>query len=86
MASNKTVVDAKGNVHTLCNYSYTSTDRITSKSVTETCHSARACKICGQCSKIDGAREKGHCTGHHGLMQHIPVPGNEAYKLINKNG
>lgn len=43
----------------------------------ETCHHAASCAVCGQCSRLDGDAEFGHCTGHLGLLQWIPVPGSE---------
>lgn len=59
---------------TTCSYHYTDPK----DSQIYTCRAKAACFICGQCSKIDGSRENGHCVGHLGLNQHIPVPGNSA--------
>lgn len=76
---NRTVKDKKGNVVALCNYRWTNPE-----GKVETCHSHAACPICGQCSRLDGEKEHGHCTGHLGLHFSIPVPGNEAFDLMKK--
>jgi hypothetical protein len=57
---------------TQCNYRHVDPD-----GTEETCHHAASCKICGQCSRIDGnGHEHGHCPGHMGLSEHIPgIPG-----------
>jgi hypothetical protein len=49
----------------------------------ETCRHAEACQVCHQCSRLDGDKELGHCTGHLGLMWWIPVPGQDAVHVRN---
>lgn len=47
----------------------------------ESCRDAASCQICGQCSRLDGDHEYGHCTGHLGLNQFIRVPGSTTAKV-----
>ena len=47
----------------------------------ETCRAKAACPVCGQCSRISGEHENGHCPGHNGLLPHIRVPGQENDKV-----
>jgi len=70
---NKTVTDKHGNVITLCNYRW-----VEPGGNVETCRHAKACDICGQCSRLVGEHESGHCCGHSGLHFSIKVPGMEA--------
>ena len=79
MSKNAYVTDKHGRKVELCNYSWTDPDGHTEK-----CRAPKACPVCGQCSRLDGERELGHCTGHLGLSQHIPVPGNEAMRKLEK--
>lgn len=76
---NRTVKDKKGNVISLCNYRFVDPD-----GKVEQCFAHAACPVCGQCSRLDGEKERGHCTGHLGLMDRIPVPGNDAYRKMRK--
>lgn len=77
MNISKTVTDKNGNVISLCSYNWTSPD-----GHTETCKAHRACEICGQCSRLDGERELGHCTGHGGLNEHIlGIPGRSQVRV-----
>jgi hypothetical protein len=69
---NKTVTDKQGNVIPLCNYRWVDPD-----GREETCRAHAACEVCGQCSRLVGEHESGHCTGHFGLNQFIKVPGME---------
>lgn len=74
-----TVKSADGKVTaTQCSYRYTDP----SGEVDE-CHHASSCKICGQCSRIDGTgHEHGHCPGHLGLSEHIEgIPGEADAKV-----
>ena len=76
---NRTVKDKKGNVVAICNYEFTNPDGKTDK-----CFAPAACPVCGQCSRLDGEKEHGHCPGHLGLMDQIAVPGNDAYQKMRK--
>ena len=76
---NRTVTDKRGNVVHLCNYSYTDHE-----GKTERCSAPAACPVCGQCSRLDGEHERGHCVGHGGLHYTIAVPGNDAYNKLQK--
>ena len=76
---NRTVVDKKGNTIHLCNFRFVNPD-----GKEERCNATAACPVCGQCSRIDGEHEHGHCTGHLGLHKDIPVPGNDAYEKSRK--
>ena len=76
---NRTVTDKKGNVVHLCNFYF-----VDHEGKEERCNAPAACPICGQCSRLDGEHERGHCTGHLGLNQFIPVPGNDAYTELQK--
>lgn len=74
--SNTYVVDKHGNKVFTCNYAWTDPD-----GHTERCRAPKACSVCGQCSRIDGERELGHCPGHLGLNEHIEgIPGREQAK------
>ena len=75
----KTVQDKKGNVVELCTYEWTDPDGHVEK-----CFAHGACPVCRQCSRLDGEKERGHCTGHLGLKREIPVPGNDAYYELRK--
>lgn len=70
---NQTITDKSGNIITICNYHWVDPD-----GKVETCRHHASCGVCGQCSRIVGEAEHGHCTGHYGLHQDIPVPGQEA--------
>jgi hypothetical protein len=76
---NRTVQDKRGNIISLCNYRW-----VNPEGKIETCHSHAVCPVCRQCSRLDGDKEHGHCPGHLGLNQHIPVPGNEAFSKLQK--
>jgi hypothetical protein len=71
VSENKYVVGKNGEKVYTCNYRWMDPDgRV------ETCRAPKACEICGQCSRIDTTgHESGHCPGHLGLSEHIPVPG-----------
>lgn len=71
MSNLKTVKTKDGKTVTQCGYRW-----VTPDGEVVDCHSAASCPICGQCSKIQGDAEHGHCTGHLGLSEHIPYPGN----------
>jgi hypothetical protein len=70
--SNKMVTTKTGEKIAICNYHYVDHD-----GEVFDCHSPAACPICGQCSKLVGDHENGHCPGHSGLMAHIPCPGRD---------
>lgn len=38
-----------------------------------TCRAHANCPICNQCTRVVMSHETGHCTGHMGLMAHIPT-------------
>jgi hypothetical protein len=76
---NQTVTDKRGNIHTLCGYRWTNPE-----GKIETCHAHAVCPICLQCSRLDGEKEHGHCVGHAGLNEFIPVPGNDAFNQAAK--
>lgn len=71
-----TEVSKGGVTITLCGYRWLSPD-----GGVESCRHAAACGICGQCSRLDGDHELGHCTGHLGLHYMIRVPGMEATRV-----
>ena len=79
MDKNRTVKDRKGNTVSLCSFRWVDPD-----GKIEVCFSHAACPVCGQCSRLDGERERGHCPGHTGLMWWIAVPGNEAFNKLQK--
>lgn len=75
--SNSYVVDKHGNKVYTCSYSWTDPD-----GHIERCRAPKACSVCGQCSRLDGERELGHCTGHLGLNEHIEgIPGRDGNKI-----
>ena len=76
---NRTVTDKKGNVVHLCSFQFTDHE-----GKTERCNAPAACPICGQCSRLDGEHERGHCTGHLGLHHTIVAPGNDAEARLKK--
>ena len=76
---NRTVTDKKGNVIQLCSYRFVEPDGHVAQ-----CFAQAVCPICQQCSRIDKEKEHGHCTGHLGLNQHIPVPGSDAFIALRK--
>ena len=76
---NRTVSDKHGNTVSICNYRFVLPD-----GKIDLCHAPAACPVCGQCSRLDGEHERGHCCGHSGLHHSIPVPGNEAYAKLKK--
>ena len=74
--SNSYVVDKNGNKVYTCNYAWTDPD-----GHVERCKAPKACSVCGQCSRLDGERELGHCCGHAGLNEHIQgIPGRDQTK------
>ena len=70
---NRTVTDKNGNTVSICNFSFTDYE-----GKTEKCNAPAACPICGQCSRLDGEHERGHCCGHLGISQHFVFPGSAA--------
>ena len=72
-------VSKNGKTVSLCNYRFVLPD-----GKIELCNAPKACPVCGQCSRLDGEHERGHCTGHFGLHYSIPVPGNEAFRKYEK--
>lgn len=74
------VTDKRGNVIQLCTYHWTDSDGHVEK-----CRAPVTCPVCQQCSRLDGEKELGHCTGHLGLNQHIAVPGNDAMRKLEKS-
>ena len=75
----RSVQDKLGNKVVLCDFSFTDHE-----GKTEKCNAPAACPVCGQCSRLDGEHERGHCCGHFGLHASIPVPGNDAYAKMRK--
>ncbi len=61
-----------GSVVPVCSYRWTDPN-----GKLEVCHHVASCPVCKQCSRLDGDHEFGHCAGHLGLNQWIPVPGSE---------
>ena len=76
MNTAETVTLKNGTTITICNYLW-----VDPEGREERCRAHASCPICGQCSRIDGEHENGHCTGHLGLNQHIWVPGMEKPKV-----
>lgn len=72
MSENKYATDKQGNKVYICNYRWQDSD-----GKIETCRAPKACEICGQCSRLVGDHESGHCPGHLGLSEHIKVPGSD---------
>ena len=72
----KTVTAKDGSVVKICSYRWVDPD-----GHVETCRHAASCGVCGQCSRLDKDHENGHCTGHLGLSEHIPVPGSDQRKV-----
>lgn len=72
-------VSKNGKVVSICNFSFTNPD-----GKIELCNAPSACPVCGQCSRLDGEHERGHCPGHLGLHWSIPVPGNDAFNKMRK--
>lgn len=69
----QTVLTKDGRKIAVCSYRWVDPD-----GEVEECHHVATCQVCGQCSRLVGDHEAGHCTGHLGLDQHIGgVPGRD---------